>query len=166
MTDDEVQPEDEGGGFSAEWAWYEPRKVLSDRKLRYPPQIQAAVCDRDAPKGPSVCWNYERNTKWIVISQEPLRDPAFRFAARNVIEQPDGEYTKIRARDELPDEILRRFYEGNYLIYLARHEMLDDNPSTWLLQRSELLRVLPGGGGDNSDVKKQLTRNPSFLSSL
>lgn len=166
MADDNPSSHDsEDESFEEAYAWYKPRPVLSDRKIRYPPTIQDEICDWDAPKGPSVCWNYEQNSNWILISEQPARDQDYRFAARSVIERPDGEYTKIRARDELPDKILDQFYEGNYLIYLARYEMLDDNPSTWLLQRSQLMRILPGQETEN-DIKDRLARNPGFLRSV
>lgn len=166
MTEDDHPPHDtHGESFDEVWAWYKPRKVHTDRKISYPQEIQDEICDSDAPKGKSVCWNYEQNSGWIVISERPIDDSDYRFAARSVMEQAESEYTKIRARDELPDKILDRFYKGNYLIYLARYDMLDDNPSTWLLERRELMRILPGNKTE-SEVKKQLTRNPGFLSTI
>jgi len=161
---------DESTDTESEWPIKEPRKVLSQRKLRYPPVVQDAIAG-DHPEGLSVYWNYDPQSDFVFISESPARKEPYQYAARNSIEDPDGEYTKIRARDELPDRILTKFeLEGSYMVYLASQQMLTgDNPSAWILTWSQFTRMLPGGvdpdDPDDDSVNNMITNNPGFLPS-
>jgi len=161
----EDEPADTG------WPIKEPREVLSDRKLRYPPVIQEAICAEHV-KGKSVYWNYDPNSDFVFISESPARKDKYRFAGRNTIEDPDGEHTKIRAPGDLPSKILTKFeLKGTYMVYLASRDMInDENPSAWILTWSQFTGMLPNQTESNApdegdDVSQMITNNPGFLPS-
>jgi hypothetical protein len=160
---DEESPDDD-------WPIKEPREVLADRKLRYPPAVQEAIW-ADHPRGWSVYWNYDPDSDFVFISEAPARRENYQFIARNTIEDPDGEHTKIRAPKDLPARIRTKFeLKGTYMVYLADRDMIsDENPSAWILTWSQFTGMLPSQtesqNPDDDDVSRMITNNPGFLPS-
>ncbi|MDB2253454.1 hypothetical protein PM033_17160 [Halorubrum ezzemoulense] len=152
--------------FDDRWPLREPREVLGDRKLRFPPLAQQQI----AGEGPeaTVYWNYDPDVAFVFISQDPPRKATYEFADWNEIENPQGNNTYIRAPAKLPDEILDRFkVEGTHMVYLASPEMLtDDNPSTWVLSWTQFTSLLPEADNRDPDkIETAISRNPGFLPS-
>jgi hypothetical protein len=154
-----------------EWPIKEPREVLADRKLRYPSTVQKVIW-AEHPEGPSVYWHYHTPSKFVFISESPATGDDYEYIARNTIEGPDGQYTKIRAPQAFPTGIRRKFeLKGSYMVYLASEDMIEDeNPSAWILTWSQFTSLLPSQSGhtdddpDKDDVSQLITNNPGFFS--
>jgi hypothetical protein len=166
-TEEKNEPTDEEDG----WPIKEPREVLADRKLRYPPDVQEVI-SAEHPEGPSVYWNYDTYSEFVFISESPATGDGYEYIARNTVEDPDGQYTKIRAPQALPTRIRQKFeLKGTYMVYLATEEMIEDeNPSAWILAWSQFTSLLPNQAGhgdddpDRDDVSRLITNNPGFFS--
>lgn len=151
--------------FDQKWPLREPREVQSDRNIRFPSlaQVQITGVEDDV----TVYWNYDPDSGFVFISREPARKSPYEFADWNKVEDPTGEWTKIRAPAELPEKILEPFeVEGNYMVYLASREMLtDENPSAWLLSWPQVTRLLPDSNGDPEEIENAISQNPGFMRS-
>lgn len=162
--------EDEDADSGSNWPIKEPREVLADRRLRFPSNVQDAVA-AEHPRGLSVYWNHDPDSNFVFISKSPARKGKYDYIARNKIEGPDGDNARIRAPQALPKVPLTKFeLKGTYMVYLASHEMLDDeNPSAWILTWSQFTSMLPGETAgtdpDDDDVDQMITNNPGFLPS-
>ena len=152
--------------FDTQWPLQEPREVLGDRRLRFPPLAQQQITGDD-PEA-TVYWNYDPDSAFVFVSRDPRQKSAYEFADWNKLEQPQSEHTYIRAPAKLPDEILDRFeVKGTHVVYLASPEMLtDENPSAWLLSWTQFTSLLPEAGGrDPDDIEAAISRNPGFMPS-
>lgn len=147
------------------WPLKEPREVLADRKLRFPPLAQRMISADHPTKGASVYWNIEPDSEFVFVSRSPARKREYRFISRTTVENPDGEHTKIRAPSDLPENIRFKFeVKGSYMVYLASREMLtDDNPSAWIIPWTTFSKLLPGETESPEDVGGIISQNPGFL---
>lgn len=154
------------GEFDEQWPLREPREVLSDRNIRFPSLAQEQITGVE--EGVTVHWNYDPDSRFVFISKDPARKSPYEFADWNKVEDPTGEWTKIRAPAELPDDIREPFeVEGTYMVYLASREMLtDENPAAWLVSWSQVTRLLPESGNeDPEEIENVISRNPGFMPS-
>lgn len=161
-----MQPKTSPEQFDDPWPLQEPREVLGDRKLRFPPLAQRQITGDDPDA--RAYWNYDPDSAFVFVSQEPRRKGTYEFADWNDLENPQGDNTYIRAPAELPDEILKRFdVAGTHMVYLASPEMLtDQNPSAWILSWTQFTSLLPGASGqDPDDIQPAISRNPGFMPS-
>lgn len=146
------------------WPLKEPREVLSKRKVKLPPLAE----DRIAGDGetPRVAWNYDPDSGYVFISDNPARKSPYTFADMTEVYNPGDEYPKIRPPDKLPGSMKERFeVPGTFVVYLASEEMLiDENPSAWILSWTQLMRILPNDGGEE-EVESLIARNPGFMPS-
>jgi hypothetical protein len=156
---------DEDEVLDEEWPLKEPREVLADRKIRFPPLAQRMISADHPTKGTSVYWNIEPESEFVFISQSPARKDGYVFISRTTVENPDGEHTKIRAPNDLPENIRFKFeVTGSYMVYLASREMLlDDNPSAWIVPWTTFSKLLPGENTSPENVSGIVSRNPGFL---
>jgi hypothetical protein len=151
--------------FDQQYAWYETETVISNRRIPLPAVVQNEIQNDNLVMGSSVTWGYAESADWMVLSQDELKNDDYQSVAYNEIEKPEGSTTYVRAPDDLPNRFLDMFFKGKPLVYLATHEMIDENPSTWLVEKPKLMTLLPGAG-DDTEVKKMLSRNPGFLPRL
>lgn len=146
------------------YEWIIQSTILDDNRLHYPTEVKETI-HYDHPKGKSVFWNVESNSEFIVLSTEPIFED-YEYIERNTIESFDVPSARVRAPKSLSDRLSSKFYKGNRVFYVATSEMVfDDNPSTFLLEESELIALLPGieGGGEESEVFEAIMENPGFL---
>jgi hypothetical protein len=164
MADDSVRSEET---FDEQYAWYEPATVISQSKVPLPGVVQAELQNDERLMGPAVAWGYAEDTDagWAILSHHALKKDGYESVAYNELEKPAGSTTYARPPEDIRDRFGGMFDQGSELVYIATQEMIDDNPSTWLVERWRLLRALPGGG-DDSELKQMLSRNPGFLPSL
>jgi|AntRauMinimDraft_4_1070384.scaffolds.fasta_scaffold00723_4 hypothetical protein len=144
------------------WPLKEPREMLSDRKVRLPSLAEDRIAgEGDAPR---VAWNYDTDSGYVFISDTPARKAPYTFADMTKVFDAGGEYPKIRAPSELPAAVRDRFeVPGTFVVYLASEEMLtDENPSTWILSWTQLMRILPNDDQDD-EVESLIARNPGFM---
>lgn len=149
--------------FDEPWPLQEPREILGDRRLRFPSIAQEFIVGIE--EDVIVHWNYDPDSRFVFLSQEPARKSPYEYADWNEVENPTGEHTYIRAPAKIPDRILEQFeVEGTYVIYLASPEMLtDENPSTWLLSWTQFTRLLPDATGDPEEIGTMISKNPGFM---
>ncbi|AZH26688.1 hypothetical protein [Haloplanus aerogenes] len=150
--------------MSTEWEEIASRTIRDNRKVRTPDWFVElfAVDGMDD----SVFWNYEKNSKYIVLSDRPLSKSQYQPVTRTLIYN-EGGYRKIRPPGDFSEVLLSKFFEGNELFYLLHRDMRgEDNPtSVYLLTRREVLDLLPNGNPD-SDLKSKILSTPGLLPSI
>jgi hypothetical protein len=160
MDDSTPQEQDQ---FDQQYAWYETREVKADRRIPLPANVQASLQNNSYPAGPAIAWGYSESADWMVLSRDPLKKEDYTSVDFNKIQNPEASSTYIRAPDKLPDQFLDIFYEGKSLVYLATTEMIDENPSSWLVEKRKLMSLLPGAGDESEIVEPLRNQNPGFL---
>lgn len=163
MRDSNPQDRDQ---FDQQYAWYETREVKADRRIPLPANVQASLQNNSYPAGPAITWGYSKSANWMVLSHDPLKKEDYTSVDFNELQNPEASTTYIRAPNELPEQFLDIFYKGKSLVYLATNEMIDENPSSWLVEKRKLMSLLPGAGDESEIVDALRNRNPGFLPNI
>jgi hypothetical protein len=154
-----------------DWEYAVQETVGSDRYVPLPDPVRESV-ERDHPlDGPSVVWNYERNSNYVVLSSAPLSEPSYVDVGRyKVYGADDASQARVRPPDRLTEVLPATFARGDRVMYLAYEAMVDDeNPTAYLLSTGQLLDLLPDGtaagavGDGGDDVRRAILRSPGFL---
>ncbi len=154
-----------------DWEYALQETVGSGRYVPVPDPVRESV-ERDHPlDGPSVVWNYERNSGYVVLSAESLSESTYVGVGRYKTYGADGEgQTRIRPPDGLVDALPVEYVEGDRVMYLAYEEMVaDGNPTAYLLSTGQVLDLLPDGtatstvGDGGDDIRRAILRAPGFL---
>jgi len=154
-----------------DWEYALQETVGSGRYVPVPEAVRESV-ERDHPlDGPSVFWNYERNSGYVVLSAESLAESSYVGVGRYKVYGADGGgQTRIRPPDRLVEALPVEFREGDRVMYLAYGEMVaDDNPTAYLLSTGQVLDLLPDGtatsavGDGGDDIRRAILRAPGFL---
>lgn len=146
-----------------EWETIASRRVETNRKVKMPPEFVTVFEEPDLEA--SVFWNYERHSRYLVLSTRPLTRDNYQPVERTKI-YTEGKHSKIRPPDVLSDVILSTFQEGTELFYLASQEMTraDGIQSVYLLTRNQLLTLLPEDAtSTDSSLKQAVLTTPGFL---
>lgn len=157
-----------------EWSFGQTVPVGDDRKLRLPGEVYEEIAfDHPLRPGRKVHWGYEVNSDYVVISKRELRaDDYVPLDSTKVLESSPGDgektYRYIRPPDGFPNRILLKFERAdNQFTYYAHGDMLDDNPAAWLLDRNDLMGLLPTEQRSDADPDvNRLLDNPNLLPSL
>lgn len=153
------------------WRYAVQETVQANRYVPLPDPVRDVV-ETDHPlDGPSVFWNYERNSNYVVLSEQGLNRPSYVDVGRYKVYGADGEgQVRVRPPDRLAEVLASNFAEGSRVMYLAYDEMVEgDNGTAYLLSSGQLLDLLPtgaaesvaGDGGD--DLRTAILREPGFL---
>jgi hypothetical protein len=147
------------------WERIASRSVGEDRKIRIPDNIVEWFVVEG--KDDSVFWNYERNSKYLILSDRPLSDPEYQPLKPSKIYN-EGGYRKVRPPSHFSKSILSKFYEGNELFYLAHEDMVSDEgrTSVYLLTQAEVREILPQTADADSDLQSKLMSTPGVLPSI
>ena len=151
--------------MSKEWERIASRPVGKNRKIRMPDDmVEWFVVEG---KDDSVFWNYEKNSKYAILSDRPLSDPEYQPLKPSKI-YDEGGYRKVRPPDDFSEVILSKFYKGNELFYLAHEEMVseDGRTSVYLLTQREVREILPQTGDADSGLQSKLMSTPGVLPSI
>jgi len=151
--------------MSSEWKEIAARTVKGDRKVRIPEEFVELFATDGVEE--SVFWNYEKNSKYIILSTRPLSKGQYQPVTRTSI-YDEGGYRKIRPPSNFSKAILSKFFEGNKLFYLLHEDMIDGEGSTsvYLLTRKEVLELLPKDDRGDSDLKSKILSTPRLLPSI
>jgi len=143
---------------SRTWTHVVQETVQANRYVPLPADIETVVGTDHPLDGPSVFWNYERNSNYVVLSQRALGEPNYVDVGRYSIydreddggadDARDGDTASDRGRIRPPDalnEVVRsRFVPGQRVAYLAYEEMVaGENGTAYLLTADQLLDLLP-----------------------
>lgn len=150
--------------MSTEWEEIASRTVRDNRKVRTPDWFVELFAVEGMED--SVFWNYEKNSKYIILSDRPLAKSQYQPVARTSIYN-EGGYRKIRPPGDFSEVLLSKFFEGNELFYLFHRDMRgrDCPTSVYLLTRREVMDLLPGGD-PNSDLRDEILSTPGLLHSI
>lgn len=150
--------------MSTEWEEIASRTVRDNRKIRTPDWLVELFAVEGMDD--SVFWNYEKNSKYIILSDRPLSKSQYQPVTRTLIYN-EGGYRKIRPPGDFSEVLLSKFFEGNELFYLLHRDMRggDGPASVYLLTRREVLDLLPNGDPD-SDLKDKILSTPGLLPSI
>lgn len=157
--------------MNTKWAIVEPRQVLKNRRIRLPEVVQEVVETIHPEAGPSIYWNYERHSKFVVISNEFLRQQKENYveAGRTKILFPDekGLYNKIRPPQDLGTVILSYFVKDEWLYYLAYEDMIEGEVrSVFLLTEDQIKDILPQDYSEGEEIKEYILNTPGILPSV
>lgn len=153
-----------------EWAIVDSWPVLQDRKIRFPDRVREIVEEDHPAYGPSVFWNYETSSRFVVLSNAPLQKSNYVYVTRTTV-ATEKTVKKIRAPKFSTDEtvtadIIANFTEGNHMFYLAYEDMIEDAPQTvFLLSQREVLDLLPQEPDPEDDLQTAILETPGFLPS-
>lgn len=153
------------------WRHAVQETVQANRYVPLPERIRAVVVVDHPLMGESVFWNYERNSNYVVLSEQGLNKPSYVDVGRYKVYGADGDgQLRIRPPDRLTEVLTSNFLTGNRVMYLAYEEMVaGENAAVYLLSTGQLLDLLPatageagiGDGGD--DLRDAVLRQPGFL---
>jgi len=153
------------------WRHAVQETVQANRYVPLPEEVRSVVGVDHPLDGPSVYWNYERNSNYVVLSERGLNRPSYVDVGRYKVYGADGEgQVRIRPPDRLAEVLASNFAEGSRVMYLAYDEMVeDDNAAVYLLSTGQLLDLLPDGasesvaGDGGDDLRQAILRQPGFL---
>jgi len=135
------------------WKHVLQEQVQTNGYIPLPAEIRNIV-ETDHPlDGPSVYWNYEQNSHYVVLSEQALQRPNYVDVGRYKIYDAEAESRQVRVRppDRLNDVVRSHFTEGNRVAYLVYEEMADnDNGMVYLLSSGQLLSLLPESEGSDA----------------
>jgi hypothetical protein len=153
------------------WRHAAQETVQANRYVPLPDQVRSVVAVDHPLDGPSVFWNYDEHSTYVVLSQRGLRRQNYVDVGRYKV-YGDGEDGQVRIRppDRLTEVLASNFQEGSRVMYLAYDEMVEgDNSAVYLLSTGQLLDLLPSGasesvaGDGGTDLREAILRNPGFL---
>lgn len=128
------------------WKHAKQEQVQTNGYIPLPAAIREIV-ETDHPlDGPSVYWNYEQNSHYVVLSEQALQRPNYVDVGRYKIYDAESESRQVRIRppDRLSEVVRSHFTEGNRVAFLAYEAMAEnDNGMVYLLSSGQLLSLLP-----------------------
>lgn len=154
--------------MARDWQFAVQETVGTNRYVPLPPEVRQVV-EVDHPlDGPSVYWNYERHSKFVVLSERSLRESNYVDVGRYSVYDADADRARVRPPDALNEVVASRFTAEARVVYLAYEEMTTgENRTVYLLSTGQLLDLLP------EDIERRpgegftetLLRTPGFLPS-
>lgn len=152
--------------MARDWQFAVQETVGTNRYVPLPSDVREVI-EVDHPlDGPSVYWNYERHSKFVVLSERSLREPNYVDVGRYSVYDADAQQARVRPPDALDEVVTSRFNAGSRVVYLAYEEMTaGENRTVYLLSTGQLLDLLP------EDIERRpgegfteaLLRTPGFL---
>lgn len=155
--------------MAPEWSVLVQEKVQKGQLIPFPQEVREYVGFDHELHGPSVHWNYERNSQFVVLSNYPLQDPEYVDVGRYQIYgvSDDSESSRIRISDRINDATGSRFISGTRVFYLAHNEMVErENPSVYLLTNDQVRVLLPSLQSESTgtdDLREAITAVPGFI---
>jgi hypothetical protein len=153
------------------YAWVEFVEVQDNRRLPLPEKVQDALQNEPDLRHstPYINWGYDESndSSWMVLSKYPLKKDGYTSIDRSDIDRPNYTTSYIRPKekvlDEFPDQLSDAFNRTDTkFAYIATEQMIDDNPSSWLVERWKLLQMLPHiDAGD--EIPSILDKNPGLI---
>jgi hypothetical protein len=157
------------------WKHAVQETVQSNGYIPLPDDVRTVVEMEHPLDGPSVYWNYEQHSNYVVLSQDPLQKRNYVDVGRYTIYDAKGGNGQVRVRPpgRLDDLIRSQFTEGSRVMFLAYEEMAEnDNGMVYLLSTGQVLKLLPDASVDGTptatadggiSLKDALTKLPGFL---
>ena len=137
--------------MAKDWQLALQERVQSNRYIPMPDSAREVVGMDHPLEGPSVFWNYERHSNYVVLSRESLAGDNYVDVGRYRMYDADGDGTGVRIRppEGLSDVVASSFETGERVMYLAYESMTTGaNPSVYLLSTAQLLRGRERGHSD------------------
>lgn len=158
-----------------EWQLFVQEKVKANKSIPIPEDVLAVVGYNHEAYGPVIYWNYEKNAKYIILSNYPLREDNYVEIERTKIydiDDVDDGRGRIKIPQALEETVKSYYFEGVRVNFLAHEEMVErDNPSVFLLPNQQLQRLLPAQARDQitessetDEIRESLMDIPAFLS--
>jgi hypothetical protein len=155
------------------YAWVEFVEVKADRRLPLPEKVEDVLQNEPDVKlaTPYINWGYDESndSDWMVLSKYPLKKDGYTTISKSEIDRASKTTSYIRPKTDflenfpiLSDAFSR---QGSEFVYIATEQMIDDNPSSWLVEKWRLLRILPNTDEDD-DIDDILNGNPGLISNL
>lgn len=158
-----------------DWQLAVQAQVQANRYVPLPPAVRDAV-ELDHPlDGPSVVWNYDSHSNYVVLSERPLSADNYVTVGRYKVYDAgaDSESARVRPPDALDGVVASSFSESDRVMYLAYESMTDGEvASVYLLSTAQLLGLLPGSGeaaataDGGVDLREAVLETPGFLPSV
>lgn len=153
------------------WRHAVQETVQANRYVPLPDEVREVVTVDHPLEGPSVFWNYEQNSNYVVLSERGLNRPSYVDVGRYKLYGTDGDgQVRIRPPDRLTEVLASSFHEGSRVMYLAYDEMVEgNNPAVYMLSTGQLLDLLPSGADEGvavdggTDLREAILHNPGFL---
>jgi hypothetical protein len=130
-----------------DYAWVEFVEVQDNRRLPLPEEVQDAL-QNDLLDTPCINWGYDESSGWMVLSKTELKKDGYTNLGTTDIDRPNYTTSYIRPKkkilEDFPDQLSDAFTRtGAKFVYIATEQMIDDNPSSWLVEQEKLLQMLP-----------------------
>lgn len=127
------------------WQYALQVSVGSNGYIPLPPEVRKSVEEEHPLDGPSVFWNYERHSNYVVLSRRSLQGPSYVDVGRyKVYDAESVGQVRIRPPDALTEVVRSNFGPESRVMFLAYEEMVTgDNPTVYLLSTGQLLDLLP-----------------------
>jgi len=158
-----------------DWRLAVQERVQANRYVPLPASVRAVV-ETDHPlDGPSVVWNYDRHSNYVVLSEAPLGADNYVTVGRYKVYDADskGESARVRPPDALAEVVASSFTEGDRVMYLAYESMTGaETASTYLLSTTQLLSLLPGADESGTaadggvDLRSAVLETPGVLPAI
>lgn len=149
-----------------DWEFAVQEVVGTNRYVPLPPEVREIVEVEHPLDGPSVHWNYEQHSKFVVLSERSLVQSNYVDVGRYSVYDADTEQPRVRPPDGLTEVVASRFTAGARVVFLAYEEMTaGDNPTVYMLSTGQLLDLLPEDIERNpgEGFTEALLRTPGFL---
>lgn len=148
-----------------DWSILLQETVQKGNLIPLPADVKDNVGINHEISGPSIHWNYEKNSQFVVLSAYSLREPNYVNMGRFKIYEGD----RIRIPENLDPVIKSRFREGVRVVYLAYEEMTTgENATTYLLTNTQVQQLLPSEAetpqrSSQPDLQSALMDLPGFI---
>jgi hypothetical protein len=148
------------------WQYALQETVGTNGYVPMPERVRRTVEEDHPLDGPSVFWNYERHSNYVVLSRRSLQGTNYVGVGRYRVYDADTDgQVRIRPPDSLTEVVRSNFAEGSRVMYLAYEEMTaGENPTVYLLSEGQLLDLLPEEAGTRpGDLSDAILNTPGFL---